>query len=335
MKRWMFSILLLTLLLSGCAIVSPTLNPIPPASQIPTILPTTEPVVKNTAHTTEQDTEGLTLVDGLGREVVMPNTPSKIVSLAPSNTEILFAVGAGDQVVGRDSFSDNPAEALEVPDIGGDFGELNIELIVSLTPDLILASELSPPEQISSLEKMDLTVYYLSNPEDMEGLYENLITVGKLTGHEQEASVLAGELRERVALVEEKVGQANERPLVFYELDGTESSNPWTAGAGTFIDKLITMAGGNNLGGKLESEWAQMSLEALLIEDPEYILLGDSIWGGVTVESVRERTGWQNLSAVKEGRVFPFDDNLLSRPGPRMVDGLEALARLLHPDLFE
>jgi iron complex transport system substrate-binding protein len=98
---------------------------------------------------------------------------------------------------------------------------------------------------------------------------------------------------------------------------------------------LITMAGGNNLGDQLEGEWAQLSIEKLVEVDPDIILLGDAVWGGVTAESVAARAGWESLQAVKEGRVYPFDDNLASRPGPRMVDGLEALAKLMYPELFE
>ena len=124
------------------------------------------------------------------------------------------------------------------------------------------------------------------------------------------------------------------RPTVFYELDSTDTLKPWTSGPGTFVDLLIERAGGHNVGASLQDPWAQISLEQLVFLNPSIIILGDSIWG-TTVESVNERPGWESLEAVKNDRIHPFDDNLVSRPGPRLMDGLEQLAKLFHPELFE
>jgi iron complex transport system substrate-binding protein len=257
-----------------------------------------------------------------------------VVSLAPSNTEILFAVGAGAQVVGRDEFSDTPEEAKTLPSIGGSFSKINNEAIVDLKPDLVLASELNTPEQVQALEALGITVYYLANPKDMEGLYANLATVGRLTGHEAEAGELSAALEQRVQAVTEKTAGVTEQPTVFYELDSTDPNAPYTVGPGTFMDLLITMAGGQNAAGSADNPWPQLSLEQIVVLNPEIILLGDAAYG-VTPESVAQRAGWEGLDAVQNGRVYPFDDNLASRPGPRLVDGLEALAKLLHPELFE
>jgi iron complex transport system substrate-binding protein len=204
-----------------------------------------------------------------------------------------------------------------------------------LQPDLILAADINPPEQVKALEDLGYTVFTLPNPTDMPGMFANLITVGQLTGHEAESQQLVDALQDRVAAVEEKVASLDDRLLVFYELDATEPNSPWTTGAGTFIDTLITMAGGENLGRVLQGEWAQISVEELIVQDPDVIVLGDYTWGGITPEDVAARNGWEGLSAVKNQRIYPFDDNLVSRPGPRMVDGLEELARLLYPDLFD
>jgi iron complex transport system substrate-binding protein len=138
-----------------------------------------------------------------------------------------------------------------------------------------------------------------------------------------------------VTVVKARLAGVQERPLVFYELDSTDPNAPWTPGPGTFIDTLIGMAGGQNVGSVLASDWAQISLEELLKQNPDLILLGDANYGNVTPEQVAAREGWDNLQAVKDGKVYPFDDNLVSRAGPRLVDGLEALAKLLHPELFE
>lgn len=274
----------------------------------------------------------LTVTDGLGREIRLDGPAQRIVSIAPSNTEILFAVGAGDQVVGRDQLSDFPEAATNVTDIGPAFEALNTETIVSLQPDLVLAAEINPPEQVKTLEDLGLTVYYLNNPHTLEEMYGNLETVAQLTGHEQDAESLIQSLKQRVAAVDEKIAPISSRPSVFYELDSTDPAKPFTAGKDTFITLLIDRAGGHNIAADLEG-YPQLSLEQLVAEDPDFIILGDSMWG-VTPEAVASRPGWENLSAVKNGQVVPFDDNLVSRPGPRLVDGLEQLAKLMHPELL-
>jgi iron complex transport system substrate-binding protein len=142
-------------------------------------------------------------------------------------------------------------------------------------------------------------------------------------------------LEARGSAVEQKLTGITERPLVLYELDGTDPNAPWVPGPGTFVNTLLTSAGGDSMSATLEGEWVQVSLETIIERDPELILLGDATWGGVTPEMVAARGGWDALTAVQNGNVFPFDDNLVSRPGPRLVDGLEALAKLLHPELFK
>lgn len=287
-----------------------------------------------TATTPPALTFPLTLTDGLQRTVTLPAPAQRIVSLAPSNTEILFAIGAGPQLVGRDVLSDFPPEAEAVTDIGDTFIGLNTELIVSLQPDLVLAAEITPDEQVAQLEQLGITVYWLANPLDFEGLYANLVLVGQMTGREPEAADLAASLQARVAAVDAAVAARTQTPSVFYELDASDPAAPWTSGAGTFIDLIISRAGGLNAGAGLVGTFAQISIEELLVQNPEVILLGDAAYG-VTVESVGQRAGWSGLAAVQSGSVYPFDDNLVSRPGPRLIEALEELARLLHPDLFD
>jgi cobalamin transport system substrate-binding protein len=275
----------------------------------------------------------LTVKDGLGREVKLNGPAQHVVSLAPSNTEILFAIGAGSQVVGRDQLSDFPEAAKKVTDIGSTFDALNTEQIVSLKPDLVLAAEINTPEQVKQLEGLGLTVYYLKNPLTLEGMYDNLKIVAQLTGHEQEAATLIESLKKRVAAVDEKIAPISSRPNVFYELDGTDPAKPYTAGKGTFITQLIDRAGGHNIAADLDG-YPQMSLEQVVAADPAFIILGDARYG-VTPESIAQRPGWANLAAVKNGKVMPFNDDLVSRPGPRLVDALEELAKLLQPEIFK
>ncbi|MBI5349878.1 MAG: ABC transporter substrate-binding protein [Chloroflexi bacterium] len=320
-------ILAITMLIGACA--TPTAQPtaVPAPTTAPTVAPTLAPTIAPSPAP-------LTFTDASKRTVKLPKPAQRFISIAPSNTEILFAVGAGKQVVGRDDLSDFPAEAKSVTSIGSTFKKLNTEAIVALKPDLVLAANLTAAEQVKSLEDLGITVYVLGNPKDLEGLYQNLITVGQLTGHEDDAKKLNESLKKRVSAVTDKTKVVTAKPKVFYEIDATDPLKPWTTGAGTFIDTLITMAGGQNVGALLKDPFAQMSSEEVVKQNPDIILLGDAKFG-TTVDSVGKRAGWNAIAAVKNNKVLPFDDDLASRPGPRLVDGLEALAKVLQPDLFK
>ena len=258
----------------------------------------------------------------------------RIISLAPSNTEILFAVGAGDQVVGRDMFSDYPEAAKSIQDIGGSNDKYDTEAIVALNPDLILAGEINSPELVTSMQQLGLPVYPLKNPTTLEDMYANVILVGNLTGHAKQTNSLVDSLKARVAAVDKKIKPLDSRISVYYELDATDPTKPYTAGPGTFVSLLIDRAGGTNIGDSMTSQWAQISLEQVVAANPAVIILGDAAYG-VTPESVKQRPGWSGIAAVQNDRIYAFDDNTVSRPGPRLVDGLETLAKLLHPDLFK
>ena len=272
--------------------------------------------------------------DDLGRTIELPGYPQAIVSLSPSTTEILFAIGAGEQVVGRDDVSLYPAEAQEVPSVGSLWGELPAEAILALEPDLVLVGEIISAEQVQALADLGLPVYWQANPLDFQGLYDNLIEIASLTGNQAQAEALVAELSARVEAVQETLTGAGGTPSVFYELDATDPTNPWTAGTGTFIDYIINSAGGINAAADLQGDYVQISTEGLITANPDVILLGDALYG-VTLESVAGRPGWEVISAVQNGMIYPIDPNMMSVPGPRLVDALEETARILHPELFE
>jgi len=275
----------------------------------------------------------ISVVDDAGRTVEIVSNPQRLVSLAPSNTEILFALGLGDRVVGVTDFCDYPEEAQAIEKVGG--MEHNLEKIVALDPDLIVAigGSTAQVEKATEMEKLGLTVLVLE-PGDIEGIMANIELVGKATGAEKEASQLVAQMRKRFDDITARAEGAASSPTVFFELDATDPSKPYTPGPGSFIDALISLAGGSNVAASAKMQWAQLSTEEIIAQDPEVIVLGDAGYG-VTVEMVKERPGWSVIAAVKNGAIYPIDDILISRPGPRIIDGLEALARIIHPELFE
>jgi iron complex transport system substrate-binding protein len=308
-RKSLFLTLLLTLLISACG-----------APAVATNVPVTEMPAQ------------ISSIDGLGREVTLDAPAATIISLAPSNTEILYAIGAGDQLVGRDELSDFPEAAKAVESVGGSMGDFSTEAIVALNPDLVLASELNAPELVKSIEDLGITVYSLPNPKSFEDLYKNLETVATLTGHD--ATELIDSLKARVAAVDEKIAPLSSRIPVFFELDGTDPLMPWTSGPGSFVDMLITRSGGSNVAAGLDGEWAKISSEELVKTDPHVIFLGDALYG-MTVESVAARPGWDSITAVKNNAIYPFNPDTATRPGPRLIDALEEMAKLLRPELFK
>jgi iron complex transport system substrate-binding protein len=299
-------VLIATFALSGCA-------PAAPAA------PTTAPI---------------SVSNGMGGTLTLAQPAQQIVSLAPSTTEILFAVGAGKQVVARDDFTNYPEEAKALPSIGGNNGKLNMEQIVALKPDLVVATPLTAPETLKGLQDLKLTVLVVQNPKSLAEMYASLELVAAATGHDAEAKTLVSKLQATEKKVADAVAKAPTKPLVYYELDATEPAKPWTSGPGTFIDLMITLAGGQNAGASLKGDWAQISQEDLIVKSPDVILLGDAKFG-TTPESVAKRPGWDAIKAVKENKIFGIDDDTVSRPGPRMLDGLVAMAQAIHPELAD
>jgi iron complex transport system substrate-binding protein len=311
-------------------------NDLTPTAEIPGYL---APEATNTSSSAAVEGypvpgEVITLTDGLDRTVTLTAPAQRVISLAASNTEILYAIGAGTLVVGRDDFSDYPAEAKSVASIGGNMGKYDLEAITNLKPDLVLVAGINTPELVKSLEDLKITVFYLGNPTDFQGMFANLVTVGKLTGKETEASQLVASLTQRYDAVVKAVAGVATQPKVYYELDATNVAKPYTAGPGNLVDTVISLAGGKNIGAGLQSAWAEISQEEIISQNPEVILLGDAAYGE-TPEKVAQRPGWNVLAAVTQNKVYAFDDNLISRFGPRMVDGFEAMAKLLHPEAFK
>lgn len=277
------------------------------------------------------DAARLTVVDDAGRSVVFNGPPQRIMALAPSNTEIVFALGAEDRVVAVDQWSDYPPAAKAKPRIS----PLNpsLEQIVRLSPDLILSAR-GGAEPLLPLERQGIKVMIFA-PRTLDDIYRNVLLIGRIVDAQERAERLVRALRQRAAGVMARVRDAP-RLKVFIELDGIDPSRPFTAGPGSFIDLLIQLAGGANIATLSRIAWPQFSLEELIKADPDMIILGDALvpMNPQTPEMVARRPGWNRLRAVRRGAIFPIETDLVSRPGPRIVEGLELLAKLFHPDLF-
>jgi iron complex transport system substrate-binding protein len=267
--------------------------------------------------------------DMTGREVEVSRAATRVVSLAPSLTEILFALGAGDLLVGVTDFCDYPPQASQKPKVGTVLAP-NAEVVLALQPNLVLATtEGNRQETVLLLERLQIPIFVV-RPEGLEGIYASIRSVGGLLGRPARASAVVESMRSRVAWV---AGQVKGRPpaRVLYVL--------WpdpliTAGRGSIIDALIGVAGGENVAGGISLRYPRLNLEEVLRVDPEVILLAGMGSRPLRAESVQGWEGWQVLRAVKAGRVQALDGDLLHRPGPRIVEGLEAIARALHPDAF-
>jgi iron complex transport system substrate-binding protein len=318
---------------SASATAAPSI--VPPTVAGPTTVPVTIAAPPATVIPATQTPASITLTDSLSRTVTLAGPAQHVVSLAPSNTEILYALGAGAVVAGRDDFSDYPPQVTQVPSIGSESPHVNAEAIVALHPDLVLAAGITSPDDVAALAKLGLTVYATSNAGNMDDIYKDILAVGKLVGAADKANALVNSMRARIAAVQSKAATVTAHPIVFYELDATDPAKPWTAGPGSFVDQLITLAGGTNAGNIAKDAYVQLSLEQLVTENPDIIVLGSATFGGQTPALVAARPGWQDIKAVKNHAVYTFDDNLISRPGPRVVDGLEKLAALIHPETFK
>jgi|DewCreStandDraft_5_1066085.scaffolds.fasta_scaffold00538_21 iron complex transport system substrate-binding protein len=274
----------------------------------------------------------VTVTDDLGRSVRIEKLPQRIVSTAPSNTEILFALGLNERIVAVTDFCDYPEAAKAKPKIGGT--RPSVERIIAFSPDLVVASTINPQELIQQLEGAGIAVV-VWGPKDFAGIMRNIEQTGVITGTIEQARRITAGMKSRIDAVAAKARQATTKPRVFFEVDATDPAKPFTAGPGSFVDAMITLAGGQNVAAGAASPWPQFSLEELVRADPDIIILSDYAYG-VTPESVARRPGWENLTAVKKGAIKPIEDpNIVVRPGPRIVDGLELMARLIQPDLFK
>lgn len=265
-------------------------------------------------------------VDDAGRRMYFAKPPVRIVSLAPSITEMLFAMEAGDQLVGVTDFCDYPPEASKKPKVG--YSNPNMEVLVALQPDLVVApNDFLKPDIIAKLEQLKIPVFVLGD-KNVEGIFVHIQTLGRIVGRSQKADAVAMQLRQQVTAVQQRIqGMIPVRML--YVLN----SQPLiTVGPGSFIDQLIGMAGGMNIAAKSATPYPRLSLEAVLQEDPEVLVFPVGKAEGISESEQQTWRQWSTMTAVKRGRLHQISADWLNRPGPRIAKGLESLANILHPD---
>ena len=271
----------------------------------------------------------LTVRDDEGSEVTLAAVPRRIVSLSPANTEIVWALGAGDRQAGGTDYDDFPAAAAELPDVASYTG-VDVERIVALEADLVLAagSGFNPPESIRRLRSLGIPVLVVDAAE-VDAVRADIELIGRAIGEWPAALALSAALRERIEAISAAAARSGTTPRTFYELDATNGI--FGPAKDSVWAQMIELAGGVPITTDDPNVYA-ISLERLVAADPEVIILGDAAYG-VTPEIVAARPGWGGMSAVRDGAIYPVDDVIVTRPGPRIADGLLALARAIHPDI--
>jgi iron complex transport system substrate-binding protein len=271
----------------------------------------------------------LTLVDDEGSKLTLPAAPARVVSLTPAVTETVFALGQGAKLVGRTSSDDYPAAAKKVAAVAT-YNGVEIEKVVALRPDLVIAggNGLTPAKDIARMRSLGMPVLVV-DPRSLDGVLADLRLVGQAIGAEAAADGLAEAAAARVAQIQAAAAGLGSRPRTFYEVDATKEI--YGPARDSFLAQLIQLAGGDPVTSGDPSVWS-ISLERLVSANPQVIVLGDANYG-TKPSDVKTRAGWGALSAVRDGAIRPIDDTIVTRPGPRIAEGLAALAQAIHPDL--
>jgi iron complex transport system substrate-binding protein len=269
-----------------------------------------------------------TFIDALGRTLFLAKAPVRVVSMAPSVTETLYALGLEERLVAVTPYCDYPPEARRKTHLGGIHP--SVEHILALKPDLVLVpQDFIQPDLLESLDRVKVPVFVLKAAQ-LEDVLSQIQTIARMFERGKAGDELVGAMRTRLNVVKTRI-QSLTRPRVLYVLN----SDPLqTAGPGSFIHQLIEMAGGVNIAGEASSAYPRLALEEVLARDPEIVIFPVGTSEGIPVEEQRQWRRWSNLSAVKMGRFVSVPSALLDRPGPRLVDGLESLTKAIHPEAY-
>jgi iron complex transport system substrate-binding protein len=288
---------------------------------------TSGPAATTTAAPQPASVFPLIITDSSGTVVEIAAMPERIISFSPAATEILFAIGASALVAGTDEFSDYPASALELPKLG--YTAPDPEAALALEPDLIVMVT-NQRESVQQFRDLGMTVLFIEEADSLQGVLESIALFGRITGNESEATALVAQMSAQIDEITSVLADVEDGPLVFFEL----SADLYSVGTETFIGGMITSLKARNVAAGAESSFPQLSSEAVIEADPGVILLSDAKWGE-NAETVGGRPGWSAMAAVVNGRIHPIDPDIVNRPGPRIVEGLRAMAEAIYPDRFQ
>lgn len=327
---FLLAVLMLAGSFSGCAAKAPAEEAKEQQQSVsePETAAESAPAEEVPAPQEEAVIQPVTITDMMGREVVLDKPASRVVALTAADCEILYALGGGDLLVGRGEYCDKPAEVLDVPSVESGY-ETNIEQIIALQPDVLLMGSMNQPkEQVDALENAGIHVV-VSCANDIAGTYEAISMIGTLLGKQDEADALVTEMEASFAALAAKV-TGDGTKTVYFEVSPLEWGL-WTAGTGTFMDEIASMLGLENCFSDV-SGWGEISEEQVLERNPDYIVTISMYFGeGPTpVEEIMSRPGWDAVSAVANGKILNLQDDELSRPCPRLVDGAEALYEMVY-----
>lgn len=326
---------LMTAAFAGCSGTGASETTAPAASSEPTET-TTAAESTSTEAATETETEaiestGLKLTDMKGRDFELDGPATKIVALTAADCEIIYAVGAGDTLVGRGEYCNYPEEVLDIPAVQSG-SETNIEQIIALEPDVVIMGTMDQSlEQIEALEQAGFLVV-VTDAQDVDGIYESITLIGGVTGRDSEAAKLNEDIQSELARISEMAAEnkSEEQKSVYFEVSPLEWGL-WAAGNGTFMNELAEMIGLENSFSDFE-QWGEISQEQVIERDPDYIVTIAMYFGEGPrpEEEIMSRPGWSDITAVKEQQVFSADSDELSRPGPRIVEGISSLYEFVY-----
>ena len=280
---------------------------------------------------TEKSDFPVTIKDATDEEVVIAKKPERMVSLVPSNTEIAFELGLGDEIIGITDNDTYPEEALEKEKVGG--MEFNIEKIISLKPDLVLAHGGAmgmSSEGFGQLKDAGITVLVVNDAKTFADVYDSIEMIGKATGTQVESEKLVEDMRTNIKEIQKKAAviKEEEKKTVYIEVDPTL----FAAGKNTFMDEMLSIIHAKNM--VTEEGWPQMNEEAIIAGNPDVIITTYGFYTDNAVEQVLSREGWQDINAIKNKQVVDVHSDKVTRPGPRLVEGVEELAKAVYPDIF-
>lgn len=292
-----------------------------------------EETTQEESNTENSKSFPVTITDDAGQEVTIESEPESIVSIQASNTEIAFALGLGDKVKGVSDYDNYPPEALEIEKVGGQ--DINVEKVLSLQPDIALVTDYhyeTHPDILKQFEQAGTKVIVVGETSSFEEVYKNIEMIGQATGTEEKANEIVTDMKNRLAVIKEKAAEIKEKKKVWVEV--SPSPDIFTTGKNTFMHEMLESIQAVNAAEDQEG-WVKLTEEEIVTLNPDVIITTYGYYVDNPSEQVLARKGWADVPAIKNKQVFDVDNDTVTRPGPRLIEGVETLAKLIYPEVFE